>query len=147
MQNKIAKLFLLLCLFLSACNRIESADSLSPETLAKLKTLGLLNAKEDLVCYYSNYKEEIVGSIITDQRLAHYWIDEKDSSKSEIESAYYSEIVNIVDHFQVQDFDCPYIAVTKTDSTQFRVYVDGNAEEKQYFYQTALALWKQKLKK
>ena len=104
--------------------------------------MGLLDAKEGLLCYYSNYKEEIVGSIITDQRLAHYWIDEKDSSKSEIESAYYFEIVNIVDHFQVQDFDCPYLEVTKNDSKQFRVYVDGNAEEKQHFYQTALKLWK-----
>ena len=136
-----------MCFFFSACNRIESADTLSPETMNKLKAMGLLNAKEGLVCYYSNYKEEIVGSIITDQRLAHYWIDEKDSSKTEIETAYYSEIVNIVDHLQVQDFDCPYLEVTKNDRTQFRVYVDGNAEEKQQFYQTALSLWKQKLKK
>jgi len=147
MPKKISKLFILLCFFFSACNRIETADTLSPGIINNLKNMGLLNAKEGLVCYYSNYKEEIVGSIITNQRLAHYWIDEKDSSKSEIESAYYSEIVNIVDHFQMQDFDCPYLEVTKSDSTQFRVYVDGNEEEKQHFYQTALALWKQKLKK
>jgi hypothetical protein len=147
MPKKISKLFILLCFFFSACNRIETADTLSPGIINNLKNMGLLNAKEGLVCYYSNYKEEIVGSIIANQRLAHYWIDEKDSSKSEIESAYYSEIVNIVDHFQMQDFDCPYLEVTKSDSTQFRVYVDGNEEEKQHFYQTALALWKQKLKK
>ncbi len=136
-----------MCLFSSACNRIESAETLSPETMNKLKAMGLLNAKEGLVCYYSNYREEIAGSVITDQRLAHYWIDVKDSSKSEIESAYYSKIVNIVDHFQVQDFDCPYLEVTKSDSTQFRVYVDGNAEEKQHLYQTVLTLWKQGLHK
>ena len=143
MPFKLSNLFILLCLFLSACNRIESADTLSSETMHKLKAMGLLNEMEGLVFFYSNYEEEIVGSIITDQRLAHYWIDEKDSSKTEIESAYYSEIVNIVDHFQVQDFDCPYLEVTKNDGTQFRVYVDGDAEEKQQFYQTALALWKQ----
>jgi hypothetical protein len=141
MQYKIYKLFTLLCFSLIACNQIETADTLSPETISSLKDMGLLNDNEGLVYYYSNYKEEKVGSVITNQRLAHYWIDEKDSSKSEIKSAYYSEIVNIVDHFQVQDFDCPYLEVTKNDSTQFRVYVDGNLEEKQNFHQTALKLW------
>ena len=128
--------------FLIACQDIETGASLDEKTLAQLKEMGLLDENEKIVKYYSNYTKDKAGNFFTDKKIAHYWLDENDDSKSDISLAYYPEIIRIDTNLNVRGFDIPYMTVWKKDSTNFRVYIDGTEKEKQDFFNAAINLWK-----
>ena len=73
--------------------------------------------------------------------MAKYWVDERDSSKNEISSAFYSEIKSIDTVYYAGATYCPYMLVTKTNGNKFKVCVEGKRNEIKAFFEEALQLW------
>ena len=137
--NKLPPLFLLLFFF--SCQRIETGKSLSTSDLKYIKSLHLLDTNEKLYKFYSEHTKKVAGNFFTDKRMAKYWIDERDSSKNEISSAFYSEIKSIDTVYQAGLTYCPYMLVTKKSGDTFKVCVEGNRNEVKAFFEDALQLW------
>jgi hypothetical protein len=126
---------------LCACNRIEAGSSLSRADIERIRSLHLLDSNERVCKFYSEYKNNVAGNFFTNKRLAKYWLDERDSSKNEISSAFYSDIRAIDTTYYAGLTYCPYLLITKSDGTSFKVCVDGKREEIQLFFEEALDLW------
>ena len=106
--------------------------------------MGLLDQDETIVKYYSNYSKDKAGNFFTDKRIAHYWLDENDDSKTDISFAYYPDILAIDTNFHVHDFDIPYMTIWRKDSTNFRVFIDGTEKQKRDFFIEAINIWRKK---
>lgn len=128
-------------LFLLSCNRIETGATLSPDELAFIRGVGLLDPGETVHRFYSNFTLRKAGSFFTDKRMASYWLDGRDTRQHRREYAFYSDIAAVDLVFHVPDFDCPYLQVRRKDQTTFRICVDGSQEQVQQFYQEALGAW------
>jgi hypothetical protein len=133
---------LAIALIFTSCQNIESGESLNKETITQIKELGLLDDNERIIKYYSNYEKDKAGNFFTDKRIAHYWLDEHDVSKTDISFAYYQDIASIDTNFKANDFDIPYMVVKKKDSTAFKVYIDGTLKQKKAFFEEAIKIWK-----
>ena len=141
MITNASKLLAIFLIFTS-CQNIESGESLNKKTITKIKELGLLDDNERIIKYYSNYEKDKAGNFFTDKRIAHYWLDPNDSSKTDVSFAYYQDIASIDTNFKVYDFDIPYMIIKKKDSTTFKVYVDGTVEQEKSFFEEAIEIWK-----
>ena len=131
---RIKSLLTLYCFLLISCQSIETHESLDKGTKDRLKKLGILADNERIIQYYSNLEKDKAGNFFTDKRIAHYWLDDSDNSKTEISFSYYQDIVSIDTNFNVQDFDLPFMTIKKKDSSSFKVYIDGTKEEKKIFF-------------
>jgi hypothetical protein len=137
-------LLLFIILAVISCQSIESGRSLDKKTIARIKELGLLDSNESIILYYSNNARDNAGNFFTDRRIAHYWLDQHDDSKTDISFAYYQDIISIDTNFIVYDFDIPYMTIRKKDSTTFKVYVDGSLKQEKAFFETAIDQWRKK---
>lgn len=139
MTNKCI-LTLTTILFL-ACNKIKSGNELMEKETSYIRSLGLLQDHEQIIKFYSNYKFRNAGNFFTDQRIAKYWIDKKDSTKNEIASAYYDDILAIDSITAVPSSNCPYLLVTKKDRSSFKVFVNGKKTAVKEFFAEAMGKW------
>lgn len=132
-------------LFLTSCshNKIETNATLSKVDIEYIRSLKLLDTTEKIEKFYSEYTNKVAGNFFTDKRLANYWIDERDKSKDKIQFAYYKDIKSIDTVYYAGSTYCPYLLVTKTDSSQFKVCVEGKREEIKAFFEEALNKWTQ----
>lgn len=134
-------LFLLLVV-LASCETIKTGDDLDAKTVGLIKHLGLLAAEdEQIVLYYSNYKESKAGSFFTNKRIAHYWLD-RNTAKNDTSFAFYNDIVSIDTVYKVPDFDASYMEITARDSSKFRAYTGGSKQDKRIFFEKAISLWR-----
>ena len=122
---------ILLCILvlLVSCNHIETGNTLKKSDIERIQKLNLLDKDEKIYKFYSEFKIEVAGNFLTDKRLAKYWIDEKDKTKDEISFALYRDIKSIDTIYYAGATYRPYLLVTKTDNSQFKVCVDGKPEE------------------
>ncbi len=137
--------FLALCivfLFLPSCQRIQTGKSLKVSTSKLIKSLGLLADNEQIIKYYSNYTEKTAGNFFTDRRIGHYWLDANDVSKNDTSFAFYENIVAIDTIFTVPDTFSPYMRITRSDSSTFKVFVDGSVEDIKSFFEDAIRVWR-----
>ncbi len=130
-------------LLLSACNHIETGDTLKKADIERIQKLNLLDKDERIYKFYSEFKKDVAGNFFTDRRIAKYWIDEKDRTKDVAASALYSDIGSIDTVYYAGATYCPYMLVTKTNGSQFKVCVDGKREEIKSFFEDALKRWTQ----
>jgi|SRR5450432_3824178 hypothetical protein len=146
-MRKLLGLLTLLLLISSCGNSIETANTLTEQDLDRLHTLKLLDKNEHLYKFYSEFKNSIAGNFYSNKRLASYWLDEHDKSKSKIEYAFYTDIIKIDTVYYAGATYCPYMLITKTDSSSFKVCVDGTKKEITDFFNDAIDKWKrQKMK-
>ncbi|MDJ1483611.1 hypothetical protein QNI16_24140 [Cytophagaceae bacterium YF14B1] len=138
------KLYIFCFLMFSACNSIETNDTLSKSDIDYIRSLNLLDKDEQIHRFYSEYKKRVAGNFFTDKRMAKYWIDERDSKKNSIHSAFYNEIQAIDTVYYAGATYSPYMMITKTDGKQFKVCADGKREEIKAFFEEAIHLWRQK---
>jgi hypothetical protein len=124
--------------------KIETENSLQKPTLNLIKSLGLLENDEKIIKYYSNFEKNKAGSFFTSRRIAHYWLDKYDKSKNDTSFAFYENISSIDTVYEVPDTFSPYMKITKSDNTEFKIYVDVGKEETKLFFEDAIKLWKQK---
>lgn len=134
---------LLLIVFISCHNeKIESGESLNKETTVLIKSLGLLSDGEQIIKYYSNFNQSRAGSFFTNKRIAHYWLDGNDKSKNDTNFAFYSDIARIDTSYTAPDTYTPFMTITRKDSTQFSLYVEGTKEELKSFFEEAISTWR-----
>ncbi len=145
-MNKLFGLFTLLLLCGGCGNKIETANTLTKLDLDRLHSLKLLDTNEQLYKFYSEFKNSVAGNFYTDKRLASYWLDKHDSSKNKIEYAFYTEIAKIDTVYNAGATYCPYMLITKNDSSSFKVCVDGTKKEITQFFYDAMSTWRQKNK-
>jgi len=124
-----------------SCQHIETGDSLGKKTIERIKSLGLLDDGEKIVKYYSNYTKNKAGNFFTDKRIAHYWLDDNDPKKSDTSFAYYQDILSIDTVYSVPDTFVPYMTIRKTDSSAFKVFIEGSPKEVREFFEGAMNLW------
>jgi hypothetical protein len=131
---------LLLCLGLSACNNIYQGDQLSAKEIAQIRTLGLLSADEKIYQFYSNNRGvKGAGNFYTTKRIAHYWLTKRDR---QVDFAYYRDVARIsLTSHPAGDFTIPFLTIVRKDSTQFRIYVDGNEPEISKFFLGCRSHW------
>ncbi len=128
---------------LIACNKIKSGNELHRQETNYIRQLGLLDDHEQIIKFYSNYKFRNAGNFFTEKRIAKYWIDKKDSSKTEITYALYNDILSIDSTTAVPSTHCPYLLITRKDSTRFKVFVNGKQTEVKNFFAEAIHKWAQ----
>lgn len=141
---KMSIIFFLACTFLLSCHKIESGSSLSKDDINLIKDLNLLEGDEKIDKFYSEYKKEVAGNFFTDKRIATYWLDERNSEKNEIAYAFYGDIISIDTFYNVGLTYSPYMLVTKSDSTHFKVSADGDKQDIKSFFEGALKEWMKK---
>lgn len=128
--------------FLFACNNLKTGNSLSNADVARVQKLYALDKDEKIEKFYSEFENEVAGNFFTNKRLAKYWIDKNDSTKTEVSFALYKEIKSIDTIYNAGATYCPYMLVTKNNDSQFKVCVDGKREDVKAFFEEALSKWK-----
>lgn len=129
--------------FLFSCNHIETGDSLSKSDIEYIQSLKLLDKDEKIYKFYSEFKKKNAGNFFTDKRIVKYWIDERDKEKNQLSFAFYKDIKSIDTVYDAGATYSPYMLVTKSDSTTFKVSVGGNKEAIKSFFEDALNTWHQ----
>lgn len=136
-------LTLLILLLFTTCNKIHQGKELGQKDIDLLRSLNLLDEGENVISFYSNYKKSVAGNFYTDKRVATYWLDKNPNKEQKIEFACYQDILQVDSVFSVGTTYSPYLLITRKDSSQFKVYVDGDAKEKTAFYQDVVTHWEQ----
>jgi hypothetical protein len=139
----LALLFFSSCNQFSSFNQIETHNTLSEADIKYIQSLNLLDRDEKIRQFYSEFRKKNAGNFFTNKRIATYWIDEREEEKNELSFAFYSDIKSIDTVYNAGLTYCPYMRITKLDSTQFDVCVYGEREEIKYFFEEAMNLWKQ----
>lgn len=148
MKQKIINIFCL-CIIMTiafSCNKIQTEKDLKKSDIELIKSLGLLDEDEKIRKFYSQHKNNVGGNFFTNKRVATYWLDEHHESRRTINTAYYSDIINLDTVFLVGLTNSPYIKVIKSDSTKFNLYIGGKPDELKSFYEDILSLWKRNKK-
>jgi hypothetical protein len=130
--------------FCSCKNKIETNETLSKQDIELIQKLNLLDQDEKIYKFYSEFKKNVAGNFYTDKRMASYWLDEHNSSKNKIEFAYYKDIIKLDTTYFAGTTYCPFLLVTRRDSSNFKVCVDGNKSEITAFFNDAINKWTQK---
>ena len=130
-------------LLLTSCNHIEPGYKLRNDDITRIQKLNLLDKNETVYKFYSEYKRNIAGNFFTNKRLATYWIDEKGKSKNKIAFAFYQDIKSIDTVYNAGVIYCPYMLITRKDSSQFTVCVNGKRNEIKSFFEDAIDKWKE----
>lgn len=137
-------LTLLILLLFTTCNKIHQGKELGQKDIDLLRSLNLLDEEENVISFYSNYKKSVAGNFYTDKRVATYWLDKNPNKEQKIEFACYQDILQIDSVFSVGATYAPYLLITRKDSSQFKVYVDGGSEERKSFYQEVMSRFSNK---
>lgn len=127
-----------------SCNKIETQQTLNQADIKFIKNLNLLEDKEVIYKFYSEYKKEYAGNFFTNRRVATYWIDKRDKTKNIIQFAYYDDIANMDTIYKVGLTYSPYILITKKKGDTFKVSVDGDKKEIKSFFEDVLAEWRKR---
>ena len=129
-------------IFISCSGGIKKATELTQSDLNYLEKIGLKNKDEKIILFNSQQDNQISGNLITDKRLASYWIDiEKNISR--INFAYYDEIDTLLMKDLTKSMTyASFIKVIKNDKSEFKVYVDDNEKNTNEFFKRALTEWK-----
>ena len=133
--------FSLILFFLFSCNRIETGNALRKSDIAYIQKLNLLEPGEVIYKFYSEFKKEKAGNFFTNKRIAMYWIEDRYKEKNEISFAFYPDIKSIDTSYNPGASYCPYMLVTRQDSTQFKVCADGKREDIKSFFEEAMKQW------
>jgi hypothetical protein len=130
--------------FLFSCsNHIETGDTLSEADIKYIQSLNLLDKDEKIYKFYSEFKNKTAGNFFTNRRIAKYWIDDRSKEKNQLSFAFYPDIKSIDTVYNPGVTYCPYMLITKSDSTQFKVCADGKQEDIKSFFEDAIKQWQQ----
>lgn len=133
--------FILTVIVSSNNNKIETASSLKQKDYQLFTSLNLFDKDEKLQKFYSEFKKQVAGNFYTDKRIASYWLDDNDKQKNKIEFAFYKDITKIDTIYNAGLTYCPYLLVTRLDSSNFKVCVEGTRNEIADFFNGAIETW------
>jgi hypothetical protein len=135
---------LLLIIAACGCYKIRSGDSLSKDNIAYIQGLGLLDKDEHIIQFYSNFKFKAAGNFYTDKRIAHYWLEAEKPEECDTSFAYYQNIRAIDTVYYAGATYSPYMEITRTNGSKFKVYGGGEKPELKAFFEGAMKLWGEK---
>ena len=135
--------YLIISTILISCNGgIKNETELSQTDLKYLEKIGLKSEDEKIILFDSQLDNQTSGNLITDKRLATYWID-KDRNINKVNFAYYNEIDTLLAEVLSKSLTyASYIKVVKNDKSEFRVHVDDNEKNTTDFFKKAISEWK-----
>ncbi|WP_051311196.1 DUF3857 domain-containing transglutaminase family protein [Zooshikella ganghwensis] len=122
-------------------SEVIAGDQLWKKDLKFMHRNGLLRSDEKLLYFYSDglfsFQED--GNAVTNQRVLSYWRDDL-TQQLNVETAGFNDIINIdVDRQLLKDNTI--ITVTRTDGSQFILFVSQKGRKDQFFTQKLLTLW------
>jgi hypothetical protein len=147
MKKYIKILFGLICLmFLTFCNNhTKTADKLSKAEINYIKGLGILDENEPILLFDTQGGVDgikVSGNFFTNKRIASYWIDNQNKSKTSINFAFYYNIDTIIATPCISSLtNASYLTVKQKDQNTFKVYNDGDSSEVWNFFNKAIAEW------
>ena len=142
-RNRPASIICLaLLLLIYSCNHIKSGDKLSSSERSTIDRLYKLDAREKVDKFYSEHTSDVAGNFFTNKRIANYWLDKNDKARTAVNFAWYSDIMSIDTVFNAGATYCPYMLITRKDSSQFKVFADGDKADVNAFFTGAMNNWK-----
>jgi hypothetical protein len=134
----------------TACgSKLETGNDLSGTDKAFIRSLGLLDSGEHIILFdsqgggFNGLKTS--GNFFTDKRIASYWIDRRDSSQTNVESAFYTDVDTIWRYPKFRSLTlASYLEVHRRDGTKFKVYVSADSVGTWNFFNKALEEWSTK---
>jgi hypothetical protein len=131
-----SKLLIISILFLSSC-KFTNNDKLNETDIDYIKSLGLLNDNEKIIWFDSQFTKRVSGNFLSDKRLASYWIDQHNESKSFKKTAHFSTI----DSLKLRDLTInpsysSYIEVYSKKGN-FKVYISQDSLTINEYYREA----------
>ncbi|MGI0117543.1 DUF3857 domain-containing transglutaminase family protein [Zooshikella sp. RANM57] len=122
-------------------SEVIAGDQLWKKDLKFMHRNGLLRTDEKLLYFYSDglfsFQED--GNAVTNKRVLSYWRDDL-TQQLNVETAGFNEIINIdVDRQLLKDNTI--ITVTRTDGSQFILFVSQKGRKDHFFTQKLLTLW------
>lgn len=136
-------LFLLSATLLVGCSSYYSSSGLTEADEAYLTDIDLLDNNEDVLFFSSGLGIKQEGNFFTDKRVATYWIDPERPHKEKRVSADYSEIADISIVYSSNSLYAHKITVTRTDGSQFPVYIGFKEAIAQEFFNALVKQWEQ----
>lgn len=140
----------LMGLVLASCDkRLTRGEDLSRQDIEFISSLGVLDKGENVILFDSQgggFKAlETSGNFFTDKRIAAYWIDTKDSTKTTIDHAFYGDIDTIRRYPKYKSLTlASCLEVHRRDGTKFKVYVSADSARTWTFFHQALEQWSRK---
>jgi phage FluMu protein Com len=101
-----------------------------------------VRAVRDFSTYQKCPRCKNFGHFITQERVASYWIDQRDSTKSSIDYAKFHEIDTMVFKDLTNSLTYSSYINVETKKAKFKVYVDGDSSEIWKFFNLAITNWK-----
>lgn len=130
-------------IFLSCQHRARPGTKLSQADRDYINGLGLLEDNENIILFDGQSDLKTSGNFITDKRIASYWIDRGDKTKSSVDFGFYNEIDTILTKDLSRTLTyASYLEVVKHDGKTFKVYVDGDSTEVRTFFERAISEWR-----
>lgn len=143
LKHILAHLLLGVCL-VSCSSGIKDGNQLTQDDLKYFKKLGVLDEGETVLLFGSQLDHKTSGNLISDKRLASYWIEDREE-KSTINFAWYHDIDTMVTKDLTTALTyASYIEVFRSNGSSFKVYVDDTPQKTQAFFDVALSEWKKK---
>ena len=133
----------------SCDGKLQTGDDLSNWEKDFIRNLGVLDAKESIILFDSQsggFNEvKSSGNFFTDKRIASYWIDNRDSAKTTVNYAFYTEIDTIRRYPKFKSLTlASYLEIHRRDGTKFKVYISADSVRTWEFFNKALEQWDRK---
>jgi hypothetical protein len=146
----VFRLTLTVGLLISSCGKdLSTSDDLSKEDKEFIQKLGILEGDETIILFdsqgggFNGLKTS--GNFFSDKRIASYWIDKRDTTKTSIDYAFYADIDTIWRYPKFKSLTyASYLEVHRRDGTKFKVYVDADSTRTWDFFNRALQEWSRK---
>jgi hypothetical protein len=137
-------ILIFIAIILVSCHKIKKGEGLSKDNIAYIQGLGLLDKDEHIIQFYSNFKFKAAGNFYTDKRIAHYWLEAEKPEECDTSFAYYQDIKAIDTVYYAGATYSPYMQITRTNGSKFKVYSGGEKPELKAFFEGAMKLWGEK---
>ena len=147
MRNQVTVIFLLSTLLFSCWDGERSTGELTRNELAAIRHLGILDSGEVIIQLHCNVpgSEGVLqaGNFFTSRRVGRYWIDDKDTLKNKIMSAWLVQVDTLIPYFNNHWPSSSYIEIRTGPHTWFNLYVNGEGDDAitTAFYQGLLEQW------
>jgi len=134
---------------LSCDKDLDTGDDLSTQDKEFIKGLGILDKDESIILFDSQGGGfnglRTSGNFFTDKRIASYWIDDRDTTKTNIDFAFYTDIDTIWRYPKFKSLTlASYLEVHRRNGTNFKVYVSADSTTTWDFFNRALLEWSRK---
>ena len=130
-------------ILLSCDHSARKGSELSQADRDYIKGLGLLDDNENIILFDGQSDFKTSGNFFSDKRIASYWIDKSNKTRSSVDFGLYSEIDTILTRDLSRSLTyASYMEIVKHDGNTFKAYVDGDSTEVRTFFDRAISEWR-----